>query len=174
MKIGLMFAALLTFAIANPSFAQTSNDQFEGEHFTAKVMNVTVAKQNGNVFVTVRFTGKGFPDSFLVGLARAGEKVDDCATLLDSDGGQYVAVTCLPTPKHGWTLSYQGIFMIRPSTDSVFVFQFRPVIRVIDESIRKFNFISNVGVLTCPSDRSRCFGYDSSLQSLSFFNLTKG
>jgi hypothetical protein len=175
LAIGLMSASLE---------AQSNSDQFEGEYFTAKVMNVTVAKQNGNVFVSVLFQGKAFDENRRVSLGRTGEKADDCAALLDSSGGQYVAVKCLPLDsirRSSDGIAYvnswdgQGGLVLRPNVDAVHVFQFRPVERAALEVGTTFDlsssFYLNICVWHLYTSGAGCANFVGSEQSLSFFNL---
>jgi hypothetical protein len=186
---GPLVAVIFITSLQSDVIAQSQSTQFEGELFTARVMNVTVAKQNGNVFVTVLFRGKSFKDSFRLGLSRTGQKIDDCATLIDSNGGEYVARKCLPLLPgptwggSGWaTWNGQGLFMIKPNVESVFVFEFLPVDRAPQSSNTTYNLISDIEVNKCDFDSSHkigglsthtgCLGQENSVQSLSFFNLT--
>lgn len=182
MKFGLKILALIIGLAGSPVAAQSNYEQFEGEFFTAKVMNVTVAKQNGNIFVTVRFRGKAFDENLRISIGRTGEKADDCGTLLDSNGGQYVAVKCLPVDHDrrdgkrtvtGWT--GQGGMIIRPNVDAVQVFQFRPVLTTDLTRETSFDLSAGFFLYRCFWDKSQwggsCVNFMESEQSLSFFNL---
>jgi hypothetical protein len=182
MRRVLKYLLAIIGLMAAPVVAQSSSDQFEGEYFTAKVMNVTVAKQNGNVFVSVLFKGKAFAENLRVSLGRTGEKADDCATLLDSNGGQYVAVKCLPLDSarrdssgSAYNWDGQGGLVVRPNIDAVHVFQFRPVERVALENGTTFNLSSGFYLNKCIwhlySSGAGCANFVGSEQSLSFFNL---
>jgi hypothetical protein len=176
MRRVLKYLIAIIGLMAAPVAAQSSSDEFEGEYFTAKVMNVTVAKQNGNVFVSVLFKGKAFEEDIRVSLGRTGEKADDCATLLDSNGGQYVAVKCMPM--HGTWGGIQlsewyggGGFVIRPNVDSILVFQFRPVERSSFNQETTFDLSSEFEMKKCCFFNDYCTNYIGTEQSLSFFSL---
>ncbi len=182
MKFLLKILALVLGFFAIPAIAQSRSDQFDGEFFTAKVMNVTVAKQNGNIFVSVLFQGKAFDENLRVSIGRTGDKADDCATLLDSNGGQYVAVKCLPLDSarrgsdgNAYSWDGQGGLVLRPNIDAIHVFQFRPVERAVLENGTTFDlsagFYFNQCVWHLYTSGAGCANYVGSEQSLSFFNL---
>jgi hypothetical protein len=184
---GSIMTIISMFSIQSHALGQSASSQYDGELFTARVMNVTVAKQNGNVFVTVLFRGKSFQENLKLGLARTGQKADDCATLLDSNGGQYVARKCLADASRFKGFNYNiwngdALFMIKPNVDSIFVFEFQPVDRSLNTIDARYNFISDIEVNQCtlkpphPNGWSwvggNCDRATYSVQSLSFFNLT--
>jgi hypothetical protein len=166
-----------------PVAAQTNSQQFEGQFFTARVANVAIARNNGHVFVTVVFRGKDFGISHNVALANGSDKSDNCATLIDDLGGQYVAVRCLPTIREWYGNS--GL-IIRSNTDTVMAFEFSPVDRSTDTASARFNMIVPFVLMTCQTiagSKQVVYGnpnpedcaaktYRFSNQSMSFFDLS--
>ncbi len=168
--VGLLIACVGS----QPSLAQSTGKTFEGEFFTATVMNVAVAKKYGRVFITVLFRGKEAARSYNVALAKDAEKLENCATLLDNFGGQYVSQRCLPTVEQWYGKTG---FFIKADIDSTMVFEFSPVDRSDDLVNSKFNIIIPFYLMTCKTYDNGCsssLAMNFSQQSMSFFNLAVG